>query len=152
MTEETREIVRKGLGAKFIDRYSAEETGIIARQCPKHDHLHILSPIALVEIVDENDDPCSVGQPGRVLVTGMQSYGMPLIRYELGDIAEWGGRVIAVSRSRLSGRYGGALTRTLPIQMVIQRLQEYMRVTLRICAMFRNIVLFCIRMTSSLHN
>ena len=90
VTEKTREIVWEGLGAKIIDRYSAEETGIIARQCPKHNHLHVLSPLTLVEIVDDNGAPCSVGQPGRVLVTGMRSYGMPLIRYEIGDIAEWG--------------------------------------------------------------
>ena len=90
VTEDMRETVREGLGAKVIDRYSAEETGMIARQCPKHNHLHVLSPITLMEIVDENDAPCSVGQPGRVLVTAMQSYGMPLIRYEIGDVAEWG--------------------------------------------------------------
>ena len=90
VTDETREIVREGLGAKLVENYSSQETGLIAAQCPKHDHFHVLSPVTLVEIVDENNEPCSVGQPGRVLVTGMQSYGMPLIRYEIGDIAEWG--------------------------------------------------------------
>lgn len=88
--EDTREIVRDGLGAKIVENYSSQETGLIAAQCPKHNHLHVLSPVTLVEIVDENDEPCSVGQPGRILVTGMQSYGMPLIRYEIGDVAEWG--------------------------------------------------------------
>ncbi len=90
VTQEAREIVREGLGAKIIDRYSAEETGIIAIQCPKHDRLHVQSPVTLVEIVDENNAPCPVGQPGRVLVTVMQSYGMPLVRYDIGDVAEWG--------------------------------------------------------------
>ena len=90
VTDETREIVREGLGAKIIENYSSQETGLIAAQCPKHDHLHVLSSVTLVEIVDENNEPCSVEQPGRVLVTSMQSYGMPLIRYEIGDIAEWG--------------------------------------------------------------
>jgi phenylacetate-CoA ligase len=90
VTDEMREIVRRGLGARMIDRYSSEETGHISIQCPKYNHMHVLTPITYVEIVDENDKRCSVGQPGRVLVTSMQSYGMPLIRYELGDIAEWG--------------------------------------------------------------
>lgn len=90
VSDEIREIVTEGLGAKIIDRYSAEETGIIAVQCPKHDHYHVLSPITLVEIVDEDGAPCAVGQPGRILVTGMNSFGMPLIRYDIGDIAEWG--------------------------------------------------------------
>ena len=34
--------------------------------------------------------PCPVGKPGRVLLTSMQSYAMPLIRYEIGEMAEWG--------------------------------------------------------------
>lgn len=90
VTEETREIVREGLGAKIVDRYSSEEAGTIAVQCPKHDHLHVLSPLVMVEIIDEHGVPCSVGQPGRVFITSLQSYGMPLIRYDIGDMAEWG--------------------------------------------------------------
>lgn len=62
---------------------------MIALQCPKHDHLHVL-PSLIVEIVDDSGQPCAVGVPGRVLVTSLYSYAMPLIRYDLGDIAEWG--------------------------------------------------------------
>lgn len=90
ISNEIRDIVQEGMGTKIVDRYSAEEAGIIALQCPKYDHYHVLSPITLVEIVDESGAPCSVGQPGRVLVTCMHSLGMPLIRYDIGDIAEWG--------------------------------------------------------------
>jgi phenylacetate-CoA ligase len=90
VTEETRDIVRKGLGATIVDRYSSEETGYIALQCPKHNHLHVISAITLVEIVDETGEHCPPGKPGRVLLTAMQSYAMPLIRYEIGDMAEWG--------------------------------------------------------------
>jgi phenylacetate-CoA ligase len=90
VTDENRQTVRKALGAKIIDRYSCEETGYIAVQCPKHDHLHVISPVTLMEIVDDSGAPCPPGKPGRVLITSMQSYAMPLIRYEIGDIAEWG--------------------------------------------------------------
>jgi phenylacetate-CoA ligase len=90
VTDETREHVLKGLGAKIIDRYSCEETGYIALQCPKHNHFHVISPATLVEIVDDDGEPCPPGKPGRVLLTNPQSYAMPLIRYEIGDMAEWG--------------------------------------------------------------
>ncbi len=92
VTDEIREIVRDGLGTKIVDRYSSEEAGTIAVQCPIHDHLHVLSPLVMLEIVDEAGAPCSPGQPGRVLITNMHSYGMPLIRYDIGDMAEWGER------------------------------------------------------------
>jgi len=90
VSEDIREIVRNGLGAKIVDRYSCEEMGYIALQCPIHEHFHVLSPVTHVEIVDEKGAPCPVGVPGRVLLTSMQSYAMPLLRYEIGDMAEWG--------------------------------------------------------------
>ena len=90
VTDDTREIVAKGLGTKIIDRYSCEETGYIALQCPKHNHFHVMNPATMVEIVDDDGEPCPPGKAGRVLLTSMQSYAMPLIRYEIGDMAEWG--------------------------------------------------------------
>jgi phenylacetate-CoA ligase len=72
--------VYRGLGSKIIDRYSCEETGYIALQCPRHNHLHVISPVTILEIIDESGNPCPPGKPGRVLVTGMQSFAMPLIR------------------------------------------------------------------------
>ena len=90
VTAEMRDVVRRALGAEIIDRYSCEETGYIAIQCPKHEHLHVISPATLVEIVDEEGRSCPPGKPGRVLLTCVQSYAMPLIRYDIGDMAEWG--------------------------------------------------------------
>jgi phenylacetate-CoA ligase len=85
-----RHLVHEAFGSKLVDRYSCGEIGLIALQCPKHDHYHVMSGTVLLEIVDEAGLPCPIGQPGHVLVTGLQSYAMPIIRYELGDIAQWG--------------------------------------------------------------
>lgn len=85
-----RKRVEQTFGARVIDRYSCGEAGYLALQCPKHDHYHVLGSHVLLEILDEQGAPCAIGQPGQVVVTALQSYAMPLIRYELGDIAEWG--------------------------------------------------------------
>lgn len=77
-------------GAKVIDRYSSEELGLMAVDCPFENHLHQISVHNYIEIVDEDNQPCPKGKSGRVLVTGLSSYGMPLIRYELGDYASFG--------------------------------------------------------------
>lgn len=53
VTGEIRDLVREYLGAEIVDRYSCEEAGYIALQCPKHRDLHVISPATLVEIVDE---------------------------------------------------------------------------------------------------
>lgn len=85
-----RELCFQVFGAKIIDRYSSEETGLIALQCPTHNHQHVMSSSMLVEIVDEQGIACSPGEVGRVLVTNLVGYAMPLIRYDLGDFAQWG--------------------------------------------------------------
>ena len=85
-----RDLVQDVFGARVIDRYSSEEFGYIALQCPVHDHLHVCSPSLIVEIVDDDGNACDVGVPGRVLVTSLHNFAMPLIRYDIGDIAEFG--------------------------------------------------------------
>lgn len=85
-----RTLVKEVFGARIVDRYSSEEFGYIAFQCPVHDHLHVCSPSLIVEVVDENGIGCDVGVPGRVLVTSLHNFAMPLIRYDIGDIAELG--------------------------------------------------------------
>jgi phenylacetate-CoA ligase len=90
VTPQHRALCQQAFGARIVDRYSCEEIGWIALQCPKHDHYHVMNPSVLVEIVDEQGAPCEPGQIGRVLLTSLHSYSMPIIRYEIGDLAEWG--------------------------------------------------------------
>jgi phenylacetate-CoA ligase len=90
VTAELRHVARAAYGAQVTDRYSCEECGWIAMQCSKHEHLHVPSAVVQVEIVDEAGKPCPKGTPGRVLITSLYSHVMPLIRYEIGDIAEMG--------------------------------------------------------------
>jgi phenylacetate-CoA ligase len=91
VTPETRTAVRAAFGAEVKDIYSSKDTGYLALQCPLHEHYHALSGLALIEIVDDEGRPAPIGRPGRVLVTVLRSVAMPLIRYELGDVATWGG-------------------------------------------------------------
>jgi phenylacetate-CoA ligase len=85
-----RELVRDVFGAKIVDRYSSVEFGPIAIQCPFEDHLHVISPLVYVEILNTDDQPCEIGEPGRVVITGLRNAAMPLVRYEQGDVAQWG--------------------------------------------------------------
>jgi phenylacetate-CoA ligase len=85
-----RTLVYELFGAKICDRYSSEEFGYLAIQCPSHDHLHVLQFNNFVEILDDNGNNCPVGIPGRVVVTSLTNRAMPLIRYQIGDTASWG--------------------------------------------------------------
>ena len=105
---ELRELCRAAWDAGVSDMYSAQEVGYIALQCPDHDHLHVQSESALVEILDDDLRPCPPGRVGRVVVTPLHNFATPLIRYEVGDFAEVGdpcrcGRGLPVLR-RVLGR------------------------------------------------
>ncbi len=85
-----RELVREAWGVKLVDIYTTNEVGYIALQCPDHEHYHVQAENVLVEVVDESGAACPPGGIGRVLVTPLNNFAMPLIRYEIGDYAEAG--------------------------------------------------------------
>ncbi len=109
-----RELVRQVFGVEIVDGYSAEETGTMALQCPEHEHYHVQSEAFLLEVLDDAGQPCHAGTQGRVIVTPLHNFATPLIRYEIGDIAEVGppcpcGRGLSVLAS-IIGRYRHMLT------------------------------------------
>lgn len=90
LTAETRAFLKRAWAAKVTDIYSCEEIGYLALQCPGHDHLHVQSECVYLEILDEAGEPCLPGRRGRVVVTSLANHAMPFIRYDLGDLAEFG--------------------------------------------------------------
>jgi phenylacetate-CoA ligase len=113
VNSEVREAIREAWDAPLVDIYSAQEVGLIADQCPDHEHYHVPAETILVEVVDALGEPCAPGQVGRVLVTPLFNYATPLLRYEVGDYAEVGptcacGRGLPVL-TRILGRERNAL-------------------------------------------
>jgi phenylacetate-CoA ligase len=68
--------------------YSSQEVGYIALQCPDSDRYHVQAENVLVEILDDAGQPCPTGQIGRVVVTALHNFALPLLRYDIGDFAE----------------------------------------------------------------
>ncbi len=75
--------------SSVLDFYSAEETGLIAWQCPENpDIMHVEQDACIVEIVDPSGVPVPAGTPGDIVVTNLFNRTMPLIRYRIGDQSE----------------------------------------------------------------
>lgn len=87
---EVRAICRRVWDVPIIDSYSTIEIGMVALQCPEYEHYHTMDEGVLVEILDEHGKPCPPGGVGRVVLTSLHSFAMPLIRYAIGDFAEVG--------------------------------------------------------------
>lgn len=75
-------------GVPIEDNYSSTEMGIMALQCKKSGHYHVMSESLLVEVLDDNGQHCKPGETGRVVVTDLHNFATPLIRYEIADYAE----------------------------------------------------------------
>lgn len=105
--EEVRAVCGEAWGVPVTDLYSANEIGYMALQCERGAY-HVQSESVWVEVVDDAGRACAPGEVGRVVVTSLHNFAMPLIRYELGDYAEVGapcpcGRGLPVL-SRILGR------------------------------------------------
>jgi phenylacetate-CoA ligase len=87
---EVRSAVHDAWGVPLVDIYSTREIGYIALQCPDHEHYHIQSEHVLVEVLNEEGQPCAPGEVGKLLVTSLHNLAMPLIRYDIGDYVEVG--------------------------------------------------------------
>lgn len=85
--EDLRDLVREVLNIPIIDTYSAKELGYIALQCPEYNHYHIQSENVLVEVLNDDNQPCAVDEPGKVVITALHNFSSPLIRYVIGDYA-----------------------------------------------------------------
>jgi len=88
--EETRELCRVVFGAEIADTYGTQEAGHIAAQCRDCGEYHISAETGVIEVLRNDGAPARPGEIGRVVVTPLYNYAMPLIRYELGDLAKVG--------------------------------------------------------------
>ena len=84
---ESRNLISSAFKVNPIDAYAAWEGGCMAWECSRHAGYHINMDQVLMEFIDENGESVNRGERGKVVITNLHSYAMPIIRYELGDYA-----------------------------------------------------------------
>jgi phenylacetate-CoA ligase len=78
--------IEEVFNCKVFNYYGSREVGAIASECSAHDGLHILMEHSLVEVINANGDLCKPGEEGEIVVTTLNNFSMPLIRYKIGDV------------------------------------------------------------------
>jgi phenylacetate-CoA ligase len=76
-----RQRIEASLGAPLFNTYGSREFMSIAGECDRHSGLHVNAENLLVETAHSNG-------PSEVLITDLHNFGMPFLRYEIGDVAE----------------------------------------------------------------
>jgi phenylacetate-CoA ligase len=82
-----REVIHEVFDCPVFNTYGSREFMLIACECPEHHHLHIHSENLLVEVIKEDGTPAQPGESGELLITDLHNWGMPFIRYQIGDMA-----------------------------------------------------------------
>lgn len=90
LTEEVKERIETNMNCKVYNQYGSREVGVISCQCQKQRSMHTFPWWNYVEILDQLGRTVE-NQEGRVIVTTLHNYSMPLIRYDIGDVAVAGG-------------------------------------------------------------
>ncbi|HAM36523.1 MAG TPA: hypothetical protein DEB40_14490 [Elusimicrobia bacterium] len=98
--------VEDHLGCQALNMYASTEAGYMGLSCPRSgEWVHVDAANYWVET-----DPA---QDNEIIVTDLNNYGMPLIRYRTGDVGELSARVCACGRPgpmlRVLGRKGRCL-------------------------------------------
>jgi len=79
--------IEKHFGVPVVSRYSASETGILAQQSLTSNNFEINWASYIIEILSfDSDKPATQGELGRIVITDLYNYAVPLIRYDTGDI------------------------------------------------------------------
>ena len=79
-----RQLLEETFHGKVYDRYGSRELGAVAGECQNQDGLHINAETFIVEYVKTEQKVESGAK--RLVITHLDKFGMPLIRYDTGDL------------------------------------------------------------------
>ncbi|OWK43216.1 phenylacetate--CoA ligase family protein [Fimbriiglobus ruber] len=107
-----RTVIEDVFGAPATNRYGCEEVSLIACECEQHRGMHVAAESVYTEVLPatapaSKDADGSVA--GKLVVTDLSNFAMPLIRYQIGDVVTASTRPCACGRGlplleRVEGR------------------------------------------------
>jgi len=83
----SRAVIEEAFGCKVYDKYGSREFSGIAYECEAHKGHHVVAEGYIVEVLRDGR-PARPGEVGEVVVTDLNNFCMPFIRYRIGDLAE----------------------------------------------------------------
>lgn len=85
--DDTREAMTEAFRCPCLSRYSNQENGIIGQDDIENNIFILNEAHYIVEtLMMDADGPTREGEVGRIVITDLYNYAMPMIRYDTGDI------------------------------------------------------------------
>jgi phenylacetate-CoA ligase len=85
LTTQTRDEIEHAMGCKVYDKYGAREFSGIAYECA-NGAKHVVGDSYIVEIL-KNNKSANIDEVGEVVITDLNNFAVPMIRYRIGDLA-----------------------------------------------------------------
>jgi phenylacetate-CoA ligase len=87
VTPDVRDRVQAAWGIDPVEYYASTELPALGTSTAAHPRaLELFEDVGVFEVVDEDDRPVPPGTPGsKILLTNLENFTLPLIRYELAD-------------------------------------------------------------------
>jgi phenylacetate-CoA ligase len=87
LPDASRALIEEAFGCKVFDKYGSREFSGVAYECGAHDGHHTVAEGYIVEVLREGR-PAKPGEIGEVVITDLNNYCLPFVRYRIGDLAE----------------------------------------------------------------
>lgn len=85
--DNTRNIIEKAFQCKCVSRYANEENGFLGQDGIINNVFYMNRANYYFEILKmDSDTPADDGEIGRIVVTDLYNWAMPMIRYDTGDV------------------------------------------------------------------
>ena len=92
-----RNLIEEAFACKVFDQYACGEVNGVACECECHNGYHINDEHVIVEIL-ENNERVKPGKMGEIVLTELENYAMPFIRYKPGDLGVISDQLCACGR------------------------------------------------------
>ena len=87
LPDQTRSLIEKSLLTRVYDKYGSREFSGIAYECEENPKMHhVMDESYLLEILVDNR-PAEIGEIGEIVITDLNNYSFPLVRFRIGDLA-----------------------------------------------------------------
>jgi phenylacetate-CoA ligase len=87
LTPRARASIEEAFGCRVYDAYGSREFARFAHESEAHDGHLIAGEGFIVEVLSEGR-PVRPGEVGEVVITDLNGFAMPFVRYRIGDLAE----------------------------------------------------------------
>ena len=80
-----RQLIDKAFGVPVANEFGSRDIGFTAHETPEGQML-LMSESIILEVLDEQGQPVSPGETGEAVMTALESFAQPFIRYRTGDM------------------------------------------------------------------